>query len=104
MKSKSPALFPILLLALRTGCSTPIGVTRVSTQESHRPLTANALSAGKASEWSKQVLNRNGLFERPQTRPRRHRGGRAGQLGRRRRSGAQANTYDDKSSHNGIHV
>jgi pimeloyl-ACP methyl ester carboxylesterase len=46
-----------------SGCATPIGVTRGSTQEIYRALTANALSAGEPSTWSKQVLHRNNLTE-----------------------------------------
>lgn len=49
---------------LAAACATPVGVTRVSTQEIQRLLTASALSTGEPSEWSKQVLRRNGLFER----------------------------------------
>src|SRR5262245_32597172 len=44
-----------------SGCATPIGVTRGSTQEIYRALTANVLSAGEPSTWSKQVLHRNNL-------------------------------------------
>ena len=55
-------LLGVLLFA--GACATPIGVTRGSTQEVHQALTANVLSAGRPSEWSKQVLHRNNLFER----------------------------------------
>jgi pimeloyl-ACP methyl ester carboxylesterase len=46
-----------------TACATPVGVTRVSTQEVNRLLTASALSTGEPSEWSKQVLRRTNLFD-----------------------------------------
>ena len=55
------AFFGLLLLS--SGCVTPIGVTRGSTQEVYRALTVNALSAGEPSSWSKQVLQRNNLTE-----------------------------------------
>ena len=45
-------------------CTTPVGVTRVSTQEIQRLLTVSALSTGEPSEWSKQVLHRTDLFDR----------------------------------------
>ena len=57
------ALLPGLALLL-AACATPIGVVRGSTQEVQRALTANALSAGRPSEWSMQVLHRNNLVER----------------------------------------
>jgi pimeloyl-ACP methyl ester carboxylesterase len=53
-----------LLIGLATGCSTPIGVVRGTTQEVYYGLTANVLSAGELSSWSKQVLQRNNLVER----------------------------------------
>ncbi len=54
----------VLLLGLAAGCSTPIGVVRGTTQEMHYALTANVLSAGEPSTWSKQVLHRMNLTER----------------------------------------
>jgi Putative serine esterase (DUF676) len=53
-----------LLLFLAAGCTTPIGVTRGSTQDTYYALTANVLSAGKPSSWSTQVLQRSNLTER----------------------------------------
>src|SRR5262249_16962666 len=47
-----------------SACATPIGVTRLDTQQAQQLLTANALSAGAPSSWSSQVLHRNGLYER----------------------------------------
>ena len=48
---KTRALYLIALLALLAGCATtPIGVTRVSPQEAHRSMMANALSAGTPSQ------------------------------------------------------
>jgi len=52
-----------LLLSLVAGCATPIGVVRGTTQEMHYALTANVLSAGEPSSWSKQVLHRTNLTE-----------------------------------------
>jgi pimeloyl-ACP methyl ester carboxylesterase len=52
------------LTLLSAACATPIGVVRGSTQEVHQELTANVLSAGRPSEWSKQVLHRENLSER----------------------------------------
>src|SRR5262245_49495362 len=71
LKKTSGRLFGGLVLAgyvgalalTVSGCATPIGVTRGSTQEIYRALTANALSAGEPSTWSKQVLHRNNLTE-----------------------------------------
>jgi pimeloyl-ACP methyl ester carboxylesterase len=56
------ALFGLLLLM--NACATPIGVVRGTTQEMHYALTANVLSAGEPSTWSKQVLHRTNLTER----------------------------------------
>jgi hypothetical protein len=56
------ALFASLVLV--TACATPIGVVRGTTQEMHYSLTANVLSAGEPSTWSKQVLHRMNLTER----------------------------------------
>ena len=55
------AFFGLLLLS--SGCVSPIGVTRGSAQEIYHALTANVLSAGEPSSWSKQVLYRNNLTE-----------------------------------------
>jgi pimeloyl-ACP methyl ester carboxylesterase len=57
-------IVPLSLLVLIGGCSTPIGVVRGTTQEMHYVLTANVLSAGEPSTWSKQVLHRTNLTER----------------------------------------
>lgn len=58
-----------LLLGLTAGCATPIGVTRGTTQETYYALTANVLSAGEPSSWSKQVLQRSNLMERYNDEP-----------------------------------
>jgi pimeloyl-ACP methyl ester carboxylesterase len=72
-KNRAPSAFPFtalywcalaFLLFLAAGCTTPIGVTRGSTQETYYALTANVLSAGKPSSWSAQVLQRSNLTER----------------------------------------
>jgi pimeloyl-ACP methyl ester carboxylesterase len=46
-----------------TACATPVGVSRIGTQEAHRLLTASVLSTGEPSEWSKQVLRRSSLLD-----------------------------------------
>src|SRR5689334_5820961 len=51
-------------LLVLSACATPIGVTRLDTQQAQQLLTANALSSGAPSAWSSQVLQRNGLFVR----------------------------------------
>ena len=53
-----------IVMGLLAGCVTPIGVVRGTTQEMHYALTANVLSAGEPSSWSKQVLHRTNLKER----------------------------------------
>src|SRR3972149_8546292 len=63
--SNSSGLFccALALLLLAAGCATPIGVVRGTTQETYYALTANVLSAGEPSSWSKQLLHRNNLTE-----------------------------------------
>lgn len=53
----------ILICCFAAGCATPIGVVRGTTQQTYYELTANVLSAGEPSSWSKQVLHRNNLSE-----------------------------------------
>ncbi len=45
-------------------CASPIGVTRVSARSVHRSLTANALSTGHASEWTRNTVSSWGLLGR----------------------------------------
>ncbi|HTF92988.1 MAG TPA: hypothetical protein VK632_08075, partial [Verrucomicrobiae bacterium] len=52
------------LLCWVSACSTPIGVVRGTTQDVHYALTANVLSSGEPSTWSRQVLQRNNLVQR----------------------------------------
>lgn len=59
----------LLLLWFAAGCATPIGVTRASTQDTYYALTANVLSAGEPSSWSKQVLHRDNLTEQFENDP-----------------------------------
>jgi pimeloyl-ACP methyl ester carboxylesterase len=59
----------LLLLVVATGCATPIGVVRGTTQQTYYALTANVLSAGEPSSWSKQVLHRDNLTERFEENP-----------------------------------
>jgi pimeloyl-ACP methyl ester carboxylesterase len=56
-------------LLLISGCATPIGVVRGTTQQTYYALTANVLSAGEPSSWSKQVLHRDNLTERFEENP-----------------------------------
>jgi len=64
----APFGFTFLLLILlwtslwTAGCSTPVGIKRVGTEEAHQLLTASALSAGTPSQYSLQVLSRNDLL------------------------------------------
>jgi pimeloyl-ACP methyl ester carboxylesterase len=58
-----PGLLAALVL-LSTACATPIGVVHETPQESYRALTANVLSAGRPSDWSRQVLNRTDLSKK----------------------------------------
>ncbi len=53
----------LLLCCFAAGCATPIGVVRGTTQQTYYALTANVLSAGEPSSWSKQVLHRSNLTE-----------------------------------------
>jgi hypothetical protein len=52
------------IVTLASGCATPIGVVRGTTQDIHYALTANVLSAAEPSTWSNQVLQRTNLFEK----------------------------------------
>jgi triacylglycerol esterase/lipase EstA (alpha/beta hydrolase family) len=54
----------LTLVFFVTGCSTPIGVVRGTTQDVYYALTANVLSAGEPSSLSKQVLQRTNMVER----------------------------------------
>ena len=61
-------LFPFLCLILSlpgflSGCSTPIGVERVSADVVHEELTSNVLSADILSEATTNVLGRHNLLE-----------------------------------------
>ncbi|HSF05922.1 MAG TPA: alpha/beta fold hydrolase [Methylomirabilota bacterium] len=49
---------------LASACATPVGVTRGDTQALYRTLTRSALSAGKPSAPTEQMLQRLGLVER----------------------------------------
>ena len=54
-----------LVIALAAcGCATPVGVKRVDEQAAYRQLTSNALSSGKPSAYSTQLLERTALAER----------------------------------------
>ena len=55
------ALVPLLLLGLLAGCATPVGVTRISSDESYRSSTSNPLNEGKASNATRVVLQRYDL-------------------------------------------
>jgi hypothetical protein len=52
-----------------SGCATPVGVKRLDEQAAHRELNTNILSAGKPSDYSTQILERNALRERFKSAP-----------------------------------
>lgn len=52
----------LLAIMVLSGCAGPIGVTRVSPQDSYNISTDNALGAGKMSESTKAVLQRYNLL------------------------------------------
>src|SRR5262245_54676484 len=54
-------LLPAALGLLSAARATPIGVVHSGPQASYLSLTANVLSAGRPSEWFRQVLNRETL-------------------------------------------
>jgi pimeloyl-ACP methyl ester carboxylesterase len=58
-----------IFLLLVSGCATPVGVKRLDEQAAHRELNANILSAGKLSDYSTQILERNALGERFKSDP-----------------------------------
>jgi pimeloyl-ACP methyl ester carboxylesterase len=61
------ALAIITLVA--SGCATPVGVSRLNEQATHRKLNANVLSAGKPSAYSTQILERTALARRYKNEP-----------------------------------
>ena len=54
-------LVPLLLLGLLAGCATPVGVTRISSEESYRHSTSNPLNEGVPSNATRVVLQRYDL-------------------------------------------
>jgi len=58
------AIALIFLLVLLTGCAGPIGVTRLSPQDSYRLSTANALGEAQMSDSTKTVLQRYNLLQK----------------------------------------
>ena len=52
------------LLFLAAGCATPIGVNQVDRAVGYHSLTANAMSAGRASSFSARELMNRDLYER----------------------------------------
>jgi hypothetical protein len=63
------ALALALAAATLTACATPVGVERADVRAVHQALTANALSAGRPSAPTVQVLHRLGLFDRFERAP-----------------------------------
>jgi pimeloyl-ACP methyl ester carboxylesterase len=57
------------LVLFGSGCATPVGVKRLDEQAAHRELNANILSAGRPSDYSTQILERNALGERFKSDP-----------------------------------
>src|SRR5262245_35589792 len=63
---------PVLFLGLAllgAACATPVGVTRIDIQTSHRLLTSSAVATGEVSENSKRILRRNLLQTRFEQEP-----------------------------------
>src|ERR1700719_4130037 len=58
-----------LIAVFASGCATPVGVNRLDERAAHRELNANILSAGKPSDYSTQILERNALGERFKSDP-----------------------------------
>ena len=56
------AVLALSLVAL-FACAAPVGVERIDPAEVHRELTANVLTRGVPSAFSRQVLTREGLSE-----------------------------------------
>jgi pimeloyl-ACP methyl ester carboxylesterase len=58
-----------IIAVFANGCATPVGVKRLDEQAAHRELNANILSAGKPSDYSTQILEKNALSERFKSDP-----------------------------------
>ena len=58
-----------LFVLFVSGCATPVGVKRLDEQAAHREFNANILSAGRLSDYSTQILERNALGERFKSDP-----------------------------------
>jgi pimeloyl-ACP methyl ester carboxylesterase len=58
-----------IVAVFASGCATPVGVKRLDEQAAHRELNANILSAGKPSDYSTQLLERNALGDRFKSDP-----------------------------------
>jgi pimeloyl-ACP methyl ester carboxylesterase len=66
---KQLATVLIFIVLFGSGCATPVGVKRLDEQAAHRELNANILSAGRLSDYSTQILERNALGERFKSDP-----------------------------------
>ena len=62
-------LVPASGLLLVTACTTPVGVDPITPQKFQRVITANAVSSGVPSQFSDQVLQRFGLWDRFKSEP-----------------------------------
>ncbi len=58
-----------IIAVFASGCATPVGVKRLDEQAAHRELNTNILSAGKPSDYSTQMLERNALGARFKSDP-----------------------------------
>jgi pimeloyl-ACP methyl ester carboxylesterase len=58
-----------LIVLFANACATPVGVKRLNEQAAHRELNTNILSAGKLSDYSTQLLERNALGARYKSDP-----------------------------------
>ncbi len=63
------ALFGVVVLVGASACGPPIGVTRVDAKRVQRSMTANVLSTGQASEWTRNTVNGWGLLDRYEKEP-----------------------------------
>jgi pimeloyl-ACP methyl ester carboxylesterase len=59
----------VLLLALLSGCTTPVGIQYMSSREAYHKLSQNVLSAGVLSATTTQILKRSGRAAAFDTQP-----------------------------------
>ena len=64
----------VTLVGLLTGCATPVGVSRVDSQDANRLRNESALATGKLSEPTKKLLRRQDLLDTFDAQPAQARG------------------------------